>query len=349
MIILHIGFPKTASTALQMLFSRNVEALAGQGLCYPLTDSDFKQRSLKSLLRKPGREFAAPNAAIKTQLDLLQRRIADHTGPAVLLSCEELTNAQDFDISPEGLSALASYLTASGRAVRIVAYIRNPVDYYLSRMQEKLKSSGGIVPPAAFLPLFSASVEAFEAALGTQAIVRPFHRADLLGGSIATDFFAAISDIVQIDQTDLVDEQVNESLSAEAMFVLDMLRRGPGDGRPITFTSAETAFLWRQLGRIDRSLGGPIQKPMLYRDAAEAARQAAAPDMERLRSQRGMVLRPHAALDHDCPLPPEARLASVEEIVQVDRSRAFEILRQLSKKMIGASLQMNEQRKAAQG
>lgn len=335
MIILHIGFPKTASTALQLLFSSNADTLVGQGLYYPLTGKDFKQRSLKSLLRKAGQSFNTPTAAAKEDLALLHDRVVGYSGPAVLLSCEELTNAQDFDISAEGLSVLAAYLAKMGRDIRIVAYVRNPVEYYLSRMQEKLKSSAGVVPPSTFLPLFSASIAAFETAFETQAIVRPFHRADLVGGSIVSDFFTAIEDIISIDQQHLIDRQVNETLSAEVMFLLDILRRGMADERRVAFSRAEGSFLWRELGRIDQMLG-PTQKPVLYRDAAAAVVAAVRPDVAQLQAQRGLKLRPHVALDIDCPLPSEARLASVETIVPVDRSRAFTVWRLLTQRMVSS-------------
>src|SRR5687767_12223615 len=145
-IILHIGFPKTATTSLQLGLKANRTRLEAAGLLYPLVDSDFKQRYLKFLVSKDSESRQADAV-----LGRLAECISSHPNKHVLLSCEELTNIFMTDFSEMSLARLHDFLRALTSDIRLIAYVRNPAELYIAMMQEKLKRSAGIVEPDSFL------------------------------------------------------------------------------------------------------------------------------------------------------------------------------------------------------
>ncbi|MDO6523487.1 hypothetical protein Q4578_17970 [Shimia thalassica] len=321
-VILHIGFPKTATTSLQRVFSDNRDAFSDKGLLYPIVDSDFKQRYLKAFLSKPGATELKINSAIKKKLNDVKQLVAANPGKHVLLSCEELTNSQSFDVRAPLLNELRKYLRSLSQDIRVVSYVREPSAYYLSRMQEHVKSAGGIVPPEQFKPDFAHSIEQYEKALNAQSIVRPFERDQLIGGGILSDFLHQISDLVNIDPAAFDEPKTNESLPAEAMFVLDIARQSPkAIGKGVSYDSPQSQHFWRQIQRISKQVGA-IQKPILFESAARKAEMAASDDLHILKSKYGITFQPYKSLAEPAPTDP---LTSVETILPVNRQQALAI------------------------
>lgn len=326
-LILHIGFPKTATTSLQRVFCDEQDALQEQGLFYPIVDQDFKQRYLKTLLYKKGRQqHLKPD---QEKLDALRENVRQQTSGVVLFSCEELTNEVDFELGAEHLRPLAEYLQSLGRQIEIVVYLRNPVDYYLSRIQESLKSRPGIIPPSEFDAKMSWVVAQYEEAFGVKVRVRPFVREQLTGESIVQDFFATVFDLVRVSSRDLNEQNVNESISAEVMFALDMLRRGPsGDDNFIQYPAQMGRFIWQSLQRLDAKFGTP-SKPKLYASAASEIAAGAEYDLSLLSRDHGINFPASTAVLQESSVPFDARVSCVEEIVSVDRARAFGLMSKL--------------------
>lgn len=333
-VFLHIGFPKTATTALQRFFSEQRDVLGKSEIFYPLIDDDFKQRYLKSFLR---RKSDGKNRMSKENLNKL-RRLKQEIGSCgqkhILLSCEELTNELDFQLDAASLKPLANYIKSFGHDISLIAYVRNPVDYYLSRIQERLKSRPGIVSPSSYDARFSWTLAQYEEAFGGEINVRTFDSNQLVGGSIILDFFDAISDITPIDLTNIQPSQRNESLSAEVMFALDFLKHSPASSaRPIFYSAKERGVLWRNLHRIDATLG-PYSKPLLYPKIAEQLLHSTQQDVDELNQKYGIIFSRHRSLEHDSALPEIGRISPVEEIVSVDRERAFTLIRVITERAI---------------
>ncbi len=326
-IILHFGFPKTATTSLQAFFHAERDLLAQQGVLYPIVDDDSKQRYLKSMISPPGAPVEPRIEKIRDKLNALRSLVERRKPSHVLLSCEELGNAHDFEITAETLVPLANYLKSIDDDVHLLAYVRNPEEYYLARMQEKLKTSGGVIAPASYRPLFAPTIAAYEAAFGKKAIVRHFQKGNLVGGSILEDFRTAIAPLVQLDFSGISEKRVNESLSPEVMFVLDMLRTNFADtDKPLAYSYAESSFLWRDLQKIavQMSLTG---KPVLRPAVARLIREGAAGEAAEIAEKYGIVFTDHAAADDGAEEhSSQAPLVSVESIIHVDRPAALSLL-----------------------
>lgn len=331
-IIVHVGFPKTATTALQRVFFDNSDFLRSNGLLYPIVDDDFKQRYLKNFLTPKAGARKGWSVDVKSKIQNLRKIIEENSDKSILLSCEELTNELDFSLDASNLSSISDFLKSFSRDICIVAYVRNPVEYYLSRMQESLKSKAGIIRPAVFDAKTAWTIAQYETAFGTSARVRAFSRDKLAGGSITTDFFDLISDIVPIPVESLSEKMVNESLSAEVMFALDFLRCYPEKmGSNMRYNAAEMRFFWRTLQRMDVN-SGQSGKPVLFPCAARKVAAAAQEDLRTLDEKYGITFPEYHALQHENPLSPEEWIASVEEIVPVDRAKAFGLIALLTER-----------------
>src|SRR5690606_34304913 len=115
--------------------------------------------------------------------------------------------------------------------------------------------------------------------------------------------------------------------SSEVMFCLDLLHSAMAepDKRSI-FDSATARTLWRSLERAEASLGGPVGKPTLYANVVSGLRRSLAGDIAGLRERHGITFAPSRSLPQANDLPSEHFLASIEEIVPVERDRSFALL-----------------------
>jgi hypothetical protein len=318
-IILHIGFPKTATTSLQLGLKANRARLEAAGLLYPLVDRDFKQRYLKFLVSKHQES---------RQADPVLRRLAEcissHPDKHVLLSCEELTNLYMSDFSDRSLARLYDFLRTLTSDIRLIAYVRNPAEFYISMMQEKLKRSAGIVAPESFRVRFADILAQYEKVFQVKAIVRNFTRSELIGQDIITDFFAQFADLFTIDLAAWDRLEANEALTPETLFVLDLAHRAAPEPQPRRTRRKEVEGFWRNLQRIARSLDN-TGKPTLFRAAAEAVLQANEEDGRALAQRYGVRFAKYESLDRRPQYSPAEQMSDVENIVQVDRKTAFDI------------------------
>ena len=318
-IILHIGFPKTATTSLQLGLKANGARLEAAGLLYPLVDSDFKQRYLKFLVSTHDESRQAD-----TMLERLAECISSHPNKHVLLSCEELTHVYMTDFSEISLARLHDFLRGLTSDIRLIAYVRNPAEFYLAMMQEKLKRSAGIVGPDAFYGRFAHILAQYEKVFQVKAIVRHFKRSELLGHDILTDFFGQFDDLFKIDVAAWHRLDANEALTPETLFVLDLAHRAAPERQPRPTGGREVERLWRNLQRIAQSLGN-TSKPILFRAAAEAVLKANEEDTRALAEHYGVGFAKYEFLDLRPQYSPSVQLSDVENIVQVDRKTAFDI------------------------
>ncbi|TQS70207.1 hypothetical protein ERN12_16410 [Rhodobacteraceae bacterium] len=311
---------------MQKFFSESKDFIGSAGVEYPIVDDDFKQRYLKSFLRPKGKEFRDIQPSQKRSLDRLLLNVRESSAENIFLSCEELTNEQDFSLSAGDLKGLADYIKGMRREVKILVYLREPAAYYLSRMQESIKSQPGIILPSEFDAKLLWVVEQYEIAFGVKADVRAFVRENLVSGDIVTDVLDFVCSGVGPSSLSVPSKPTNESLSGEVMFALDVLRRYPAQaGRSVQSGNTGIRQLWRLLDRFDRQIGPP-SKPKLYAQAAQQVSEAASQDLIILKNRYGVEFPAYAPL-YDVEAPAvDDRISDVEGIVPVDRSRAFALM-----------------------
>lgn len=234
-IWLHIGSPKTGTTAIQGFLSRNEAALReGSGLNFV--------RAARSHIAHNHVVAATRSGEVGAVLGQIQDEIAtlpDHTH---VISSEMLFN-------PETARKLIAEMPDDLRAnLKVICYIRRQ-DSYLEALYKQLLKNSRVAPDrqlflgqAARRVRYLDALNAYAEGLGDAAIrLRPFSRDVLIGHDVITDFAAQVG-LEMTDNLALPDPGVNKSLSVETSEMLATL------GTTTQFNPREVI---RELIRID--------------------------------------------------------------------------------------------------
>lgn len=300
--------------------------MAAAGLVYPTPAGDFKARALKHLTAKTWTSVAVDE--LETLRDVIDESVTKKSDAHLLLSIEEIAANVMSIINVEKITALRDYIYRWGTDVRLLVYVRKPEDYYLSMTQEKLKRSGGVIPPQEFRTDFSRIIEVYEGVFGTKATVRPFEPTQWRNGELLTDFLDQIRDIADVDASTLSTQaqRSNETLSGETMFALDLMRRFPDNLVEVpTYTFVQSERLWRKFRDIAEEVGY-TRKPRLFESVAATVAEANREDSRKLFEQHNIEFYKPSDFSPNEPIPASERISDVEGLVPVDRDQAFRII-----------------------
>ncbi|MCP9483470.1 hypothetical protein NNA36_16010 [Shimia sp. CNT1-13L.2] len=338
-IFLHIGFPKTATTSLQIAFQDRVEDLKQAGVCYPLIDQDFKQRYLKNFGLKSLPSGKGLPKSVQKNMDDMKKLIKASGCADVVLSCEELTNFMMMTYDTTSAKALRDQLREIDDDIRLVAYVRNPSDFYLSILQEKLKRSGGVLEPQTFQANFAKTIRYYEDVFEVKAIVREFHSSKLKDKDIVADFLHATG-LEHVDISSWTPIRSNESVSAEALFALDLARRDYM-GSELVYEFRESEMLWRKSNMIANE-SEIYQKPVLFKHIHDQVMFANQSDIDVLHERYGISFSEGNYVEGQPTFPPESQLSLVEDLMHVDRSKAIFIWSTFTLRAIREVFQLRE-------
>lgn len=292
-ILLHIGSPKTGTTALQDRLGLSARRLRAAGILYPAAPEHGRAHTILLAGLRRGEDLPRVLRGRHSEARLLRLRarflatlaaeIARERPRKLILSSE----AFFCPLGPEALHRLATDLAALGaERITVIAYLRRPSDYFLSSLQQKLKASSQVRQPR--FPDYRAVIESFAADFPADLALRCFHRDCLAEGDIVADFLASCLADSGLQAGDLADPgRRNETLSAEAMDILRRFRAEFHAGREDLFT-ADTVALRKALVRIEARLSPP--PPRLLPGVAEAVDYGpGATDALWLRDRRGVA------------------------------------------------------------
>ena len=230
--ILHIGQPKTGSTALQACLKASKAELAAAGVLYPDNPPGCRFNNHRLLIagytsfarlprhirRVPDYTAANMPAAYAAFRDHLAAEVAAAAPEVVILSSESLFRTP----SRRARAVLPAALPPGSTAVDVAAYVRRPSEQYLSNLQQRLRNSWRIGP--LWVPPMAGILAGYADLFGRDA-VRPrlFAREALKDGDIVADFLAAWLPEAGLEAGALArGVNDNPSVSAESM---DLLRR----------------------------------------------------------------------------------------------------------------------------
>ncbi|MEL7116868.1 MAG: hypothetical protein AAGP08_15030, partial [Pseudomonadota bacterium] len=214
--------------------------------------------------------------ATEQKVDAFLERLADVSDDAfdaVILSGEAFLS-----LDPDAVMALVPDHLWREAEVEIVAYIRHPVDTYLSSQQQVLKLAPRYASP--FAPRRKEIPELLER--WRQTIphatfhVRPFARHRLVRESVTSDFASVLNKALPGRKLQLPEVRTNESLTAEQLIVCQRLNCALSG--PAIFTP-ERKFVLKLFDRLNLhgGLGTPLKLhprarkilAALYRDEIE--------------------------------------------------------------------------------
>ncbi|MCG3267396.1 hypothetical protein [Yoonia sp. I 8.24] len=142
-IFLHIGLPKTGSSALQECLTINAKALADQGISYPFPESlgtissGVCTGNMVHIIERKGVP-TFQNGVNRTDLvwfeQIIGKGLAEADCDKVLFSSEAISNL-DFDKASDILRKLERE-----NRVTLVAYVRDPYDQAISAWKQRVKT-----------------------------------------------------------------------------------------------------------------------------------------------------------------------------------------------------------------
>jgi len=222
--LIHIGTGKTGTTSIQESLASQKRKLGGVG--YPnivgnahhFLEVVYQQYS--HLSRGHRSEYADEAARLKhakTLRSKFLRRVRQKKN--IIISSEFLGR-----FKKQQVLALKTDLDNSGYTdYRVVCYVRDPVSYYRSLLQQKLKSSHHPPNPQNFKYGFREAIENHRAYYGDNVIVRAYDDA-LYQGDVVKDFLRLAESFFEVDYSRVKSVSANRSLSAEAIFILHSYR-----------------------------------------------------------------------------------------------------------------------------
>ncbi len=230
-LFIHIGLPKTGSTALQRFLHHNRETLSGLGYLYPG--------------KNPAHHYIRYNWTDKTDSVLLAksqnmfREIREKPNDRIIISSETMS-ASNENI-PHTLKNLVIEELGDDLEIKIIVYLRRQDHWLESRYVQNIKTTYSFVPESlkkmAF-PEFLRShrkfynldyyrrLEPWAGIFGeTNIMVRPYEKDQFVGGSISSDFLhtIGISSCSQFSQPDKTN--FNTGLSPDAVEIVRLYNK----------------------------------------------------------------------------------------------------------------------------
>ena len=150
----------------------------------------------------------------------IERQIRARKPRLVILSGEYF-----FAQSEALLTGLRDLLADVFTDIEVAAYLRHPASYYLSLAQQKIKASYAISAPSKYHLELEPCLTRHLAVFDGRVRVRAFDRRILDGGCIVRDFLRTFVPGGDELANEIVVANVNESMSAEAMCIMQRLRR----------------------------------------------------------------------------------------------------------------------------
>ena len=341
-LVLHIGMPKTGTSTLQQALSAQHPVLHEAGILYPIAPGTTTDHNALSCLLLPPervqREFRSPGRWSPESLLALgnefwndiQQQVSRSRATTTVLSSEYLYQYRDEDVQ-----ALGALLRPVFDEIEVVAYVRHPAEYYLSMQQQKVKASYAIRAPGDFRARYAICLGRYVQEFDGRVSVRAFEREALDGGSIVQDFashflpeFAGASSQLEIGE-------VNTSMSAEAMCIVQSLRRHAWPDQNDAFTS-ECQYIVSVLNDIrdETSQSAPRLQPAI--DAGLTRRHRA--QLNWLRTQFGVEF--HHVADESAHRADDPVWTSTDllDILDVDRVSVDQTMVMLLKELAARAM-----------
>jgi hypothetical protein len=227
-IILHAGMPKAGSTALQMTLKNARARLLRRGVLYPDTTEghqNFAIAGVVSYRRLPRgyrRVYADKQDTLECDFKKYWNNILSQIGRygphTLVLSGEAFYRS----FSEDEIDKLNKLLRPLAEQVKVVIYARRPSEYYLSSVQQGLRASHKLKP---IRPIsYRATIEPYLNYIADELSVIPFVRNELYGRDIALDFASRFIPDCLEEVSASAAGPTNETVSAEAMSILQSYR-----------------------------------------------------------------------------------------------------------------------------
>lgn len=325
-LVLHIGMPKSGTSALQASLRTSAAGLRRHGLLYPAGKGLPRNHNLlvcgvadPAKLPRVFRQMYGDDRErmahdVEAFMQTIERQIAQARPDTLVLSGELLFRA----LEPDRMQALKAALARFSRDISVVVYVRSPAQFYVSQAQQVLKASSRISPPR---PIeYRRIIEAYAGIAGEVAVIA-YERAGLVGADITRDFLHRLGRADGLETE--TPQQANQTLSAEGMDILHRYRARNHPGGRGVFTK-DTGLLFRTIAALDEGVEG-FARPRLCAPVRDYINGVSV-DLLWLRERHGIVFSDidYARISDGIDPPDMPR--RVAEICEVDRRRRERLL-----------------------
>lgn len=217
-LYLHIGTPKTGTSALQHFFANNRKLLEGKGVYYPDLGFRFpdigKHRnahflSYKKYIEKKQRDYETEKAIRDEGIQKLDEAFKSHD--TILLSDEHIWNEKE--MIGQTLPALKSHFAEQEVQIKVIVYLRRQDQVIQSFWAQKIKESSAISfekymekEKYRFFRLdYAARIQEFADVLGKENVIVRCYEKQQYQGEQKT----IMSDFLQILGLEVTDEYKN--------------------------------------------------------------------------------------------------------------------------------------------
>lgn len=233
-LLLHIGTGKTGSTSIQSFLKKNRKRLLEGGTLFPRSLGDSNHYNLFLIaqnsaasdkpMRMRGIVGREQQKIIKAKWRKeFKEEVADSKADRCIVSAEHLSQLKEDEVL-----GLRDFLCGVFNRVKILIYLRDPVDYAVSMYDTALKI-GGLrqepLPPEYGGPAdYKQILRMWSGAFQKENInVRIFDRRELIDGSVVVDFSDATG--ISLDGLEHSDHFENRSLNVTGQKILSKINK----------------------------------------------------------------------------------------------------------------------------
>ena len=232
-LLLHIGHPKTGTTALQSVLSANAEKLLREAsILYPTktTPTEYKHAfAIPWLLGLENEAIRRRGRCKNEELESLSRDYWMSLTSEIKTERPEhlILSAEGFWImrkaSPEKVVFFRKSLYELASKIKVAGYLKSPPSYFTSMINQKLRNFRQVYLPRS--NYYRSSIEAWESTGFDECSWRIFDRSRLHNRDIVDDFCAhhLPSSLIPSTLNREGVEQANSSVSNEALIILEEL------------------------------------------------------------------------------------------------------------------------------
>jgi hypothetical protein len=310
---IHIGMPKSGSTSIQRSFSGLDEDRIAYLRLSDINHSYDLQKMFCSTY--PTHPDAKPLHAVPAA------RAREREGLLGLSEGQIARDRRDCVVSGEimyilfdeaDIGRLTAFLAPHFDRLRVIAYIREPLGYMRSLMQQLPQTGIPVFDPAGVYPNYRKSLEPWITALGRQNVeLVPFERQTLIGGDVVSDFSMRLGLGKPITAT----KAENISLTAEAYAMVYAMQR------EIKVDKISGMRLAITKEKIRRVRGYGVRSLDLDPEACGAILRSQAADIDWLVGQIGRPLAPSGRPGNAVLFGSEADVLALAEEVRPDFDR----------------------------
>lgn len=296
-VLLHIGFPKTGSTAIQAALCAREEQRAATNYRFPAIAGRWNHAYVaasylppKQWPRRLRSAHAGDQSGTAELADFVRRDFREWLaeGSNLVISSEAFRR-----FGPSEVAAVEADIRSVGTTeTMIVAYVRDPAKLYQSWIQQDLKAAGSIPSPDYFHCQYRQMLQVWKRFSPDRLVVRLFDRDRLAGGDVVQDFLSVADPFMGEYMSDTegataITDSANQSVSAEAAIVLERYRQRYFSGcEHVTSKSGDRLVRW-----LRRSEAWLPQNPInLHPEAEDRVLAANASDVEYLSREHGIEI-----------------------------------------------------------